>query len=47
MNSQPIGRGRLAIRLVVNMIIGPAILFAVLVGVIWLLGMIGIINING
>lgn len=47
MNSQPISRARIAGRLVVNMILAPAALLAVVVGLIWLAGAIGIINVNG
>ena len=45
--SHPISRVRLAGRLVVNMILAPAALLIVVVGVIWLLGAVGIINVNG
>ena len=47
MNSQPISRTRIAGRLVVNMILAPVALFAVIVGAIWLAGVVGIINVNG
>ncbi|MCA1397471.1 hypothetical protein [Bradyrhizobium sp. BRP56] len=47
MDSQPISRARLGARLVVNMILAPAALLIAVVGVIWLLGAVGIINVNG
>ena len=47
MDSQPISRARLGMRLIVNMIVAPAVLIVAVVGVIWLLGVVGIINVNG
>jgi len=42
MNSQP-SRTQIAGRLVSNMILAPALLLVAIVGVIWLLGVAGII----
>ena len=42
MSSQP-SRAQIAGRLVVNMIVGPALLLLAIVGGIWLLGQAGII----
>lgn len=47
MNSNPIGRAQIARRFIVNMIIAPATLITAFVAVIWLLGVVGIINVNG
>jgi hypothetical protein len=46
MNSQ-LSRSQVAGRLVVNTILAPAALPIAIVGVIWLLAAVGIVNVNG